>query len=142
MAAQLDEVREANRAFYRAFESFELERMEAVWAHDGLVTCAHPGWALVEGWAAVRESWATVFANTPRIRFTVDDERIDARGGLGWVVCTERIRSEDASGAVLATNVFRRGDDGLWRMVHHHGSPVPQPRAGRTAPPPKTRVVN
>src|SRR4051812_3013597 len=119
----VEAVRAANQAFYRAFESLALEWMDAVWSHAGQVTCVHPGWALADGWPAVRDSWATIFGNTADIRFTVEDEHIDVRGDLAWVVCLERIRTGGASGAILATNVFRR-EGGAWRLVHHHGSPV------------------
>jgi ketosteroid isomerase-like protein len=118
-----DEVRAANHAFYRAFESLQLERMEASWAHDGQVTCVHPGWPLAVGWAAVRATWQTIFRNTDAIRFRISDERIDVGGELAWIVCVENVGSDGSEGAVLATNVFRR-DGGRWRMVHHHGSPL------------------
>ncbi len=138
-------VRLANQAFYRAFESLELSRMDEVWAHDGLVTCVHPGWPLAEGWAAVRQSWDTIFRNTHEIRFEVTEERIDVQGDLAWVVCVERVSSGTDRGAVLATNVLRRSRDGLWRLVHHHGSPYVAPRAERErkpTPTKPTRILN
>jgi ketosteroid isomerase-like protein len=138
-----DEVRAANQQFYRAFESLELPDMEAAWAHEGPVTCVHPGWPLAEGWPAVRESWATIFGNTREIRFDITGERIEVRGELAWVVCVERISSGDDRGAILATNVLRRGPDGRWRMVHHHGSPYVAPRKERSLPPaPPKKIVN
>src|SRR5215213_4873270 len=104
-----DEVREANQQFYRAFESLVLAQMEAAWDHDGPVSCVHPGWPLAAGWPAVRESWATIFKNTAEIRFEVSDERIDVRDQLAWVVCIERVSAGQDRGAILATNVLRRG---------------------------------
>lgn len=119
-----DDVRRANRGFYAAFETLMMVRMDAVWAHDGQVTCVHPGWPVAEGWPAVRESWQTIFRNTTSIKFQITDERIDVRADLAWVLCVERLVSDDGElqGAVLATNVFRRSED-RWLMVHHHGSP-------------------
>lgn len=136
----VDEVRAANQEFYRAFEALAIDRMEAVWAHEGQVTCAHPGWPLADGWAQVRESWRTIFANTAEMKFRVEDERIDARGELAWIVCVERITSGGAEGAVLATNVFRR-EEGAWKMVHHHGSPLAA-RVERASPPPPPKVFH
>jgi ketosteroid isomerase-like protein len=138
-------VRAANQRFYRAFESLALPEMEAAWAHEGQVTCVHPGWPLAEGWTAVRESWDAIFRNTPQIRFDVSGERIEVRGDLAWVVCVERITSGNEQGAVLATNVLRRGGDGEWRLVHHHGSPYVSPRRERERelpPAPAKKVVN
>jgi ketosteroid isomerase-like protein len=124
-------VRAANQGFYRAFESLELVRMDAVWAHDGLVACVHPGWPLSSGWEAVRRSWRTIFENTEAIRFEVTDEEIEVSGDLAWVLCVEWLASEvegaRGEAAVLATNVFRRVA-GAWKLVHHHASPrVPDP---------------
>jgi len=120
-------VRAANLAFYRAFEALDLAAMERLWAQDDSVSCLHPGWPLCAGWAEVRASWATIFANTGSMRFELAGERIDVRENLAWVVCVERIRStgpggEAMVGAVIATNVFR-SDGGTWKLVHHHGSP-------------------
>jgi ketosteroid isomerase-like protein len=117
----------ANAGFYRAFEALDLDAMDAVWAHDDDVKCVHPGWPLLTGWDAVRESWRAIFANTEEMRFTIGDLHVAVRGEVGWVTCTENILS-DMGGrvgvtAILATNLFVRGADG-WRMIHHHASHV------------------
>jgi len=126
----IEEVRRANQAFYRAFESLSLDRMDETWWHDGLVVCVHPGWPLAVGWLAVRETWRTIFRNTSDISFEVTDERIDVRGELAWVVCVEHLSSRsvqgEGKGVVLATNLFRR-EEGAWRLVHHHTSPYLAP---------------
>jgi ketosteroid isomerase-like protein len=101
--------------------------MEAVWAHDQDVGCVHPGWPMLTGWSAVRESWRAIFANTEEMRFTLSDVRVGAGRDLGWVTCTENILS-DVQGrvsvtAILATNLFTRAG-GRWLMVHHHASHV------------------
>jgi ketosteroid isomerase-like protein len=131
MSADLDAVRRANQDFYQAFESLDLERMSEVWAHEGQVTCAHPGWPLAEGWIPVKLSWETIFENTAQMKFSIENVKVDVRGELAWVVCVERMASDRQAGALLATNVFRR-DAGRWLMVHHHASgfvaaPVPPP---------------
>ena len=120
-------VEQANARFYQAFETLDLARMEAVWAHGEHVKCVHPGWPLLVGWDAVRSSWATIFENTAEMRFTLSDVRASAGGDLAWVTCTENILS-DVGGrvgvtAILATNMFARAGEG-WLMVHHHASHV------------------
>jgi ketosteroid isomerase-like protein len=121
---------EANARFYRAFEALDLEAMDRVWAHDEQVKCVHPGWPLLNGWEAVRESWAAIFESTQEMRFTLSDVRAVVGGDLAWVTCTENILS-DVGGrvsvtAILATNLFAREADG-WRVVHHHASHVLAP---------------
>ena len=123
-------VAEANARFYRAFEALDIAAMDAVWAHEESVKCVHPGWPLLTGWAAVRESWRAIFENTEEMRFTIGDLRVVVHGDVGWVTCTENILSEVGGRvgvtAILATNLFARDAD-AWRMIHHHASHVLAP---------------
>jgi len=121
------EVIEANARFYRAFEALDIHEMDRVWAHGPHVKCVHPGWPLLTGWDAVRESWDTIFTNTEEMRFTLSNVSAAVGGDLAWVTCTENILSEVAGRvsvtAILATNLFER-DGGGWQMIHHHASHV------------------
>lgn len=121
------EVEAANERFYQAFEALDLGRMDAVWAHTEYVKCVHPGWPLLVGWDAVRDSWRVIFENTAEMRFTIADVSAMATGTLAWVTCTENIlqsvQGRISVTSVLATNLFERGADG-WRLVHHHASHV------------------
>ena len=112
------DVLEANARFYRAFEALDIAEMDRVWAHGDHVKCVHPGWPLLTGWEAVRESWESIFTNN--VSAVVG-------GDLAWVTCTENILSEVGGRvsvtAILATNLFER-DGGAWRLVHHHASHV------------------
>ena len=126
MSLDEEAVRAANRAFYRAFESLDLARMADVWADDDPLTCIHPNGSLAAGREAVLDTWRIIFANTEHMTFDVQAERIEVRGDLAWVVCTEVLVSSalgsTAEGAVQATNVFRR-QSGHWKVAHHHASP-------------------
>jgi ketosteroid isomerase-like protein len=123
------EVEALNRAFYRAFEAGDIERMEEIWAHGPHVRCVHPGWNILEGWAAVRQSWVLLFERSSEM--TLQLERVVVRVGerVAWVTCVERIVTDSAIGSmadeILATNIFERSDDeSSWRMVQHHASPI------------------
>ena len=121
------EIEAANSRFYRAFEQLLIDEMDAVWAHSEDVKCVHPGWPLLTGWEAVRESWESIFTNTQEMRFTLSNVSAAVGGDLAWVTCTENILS-DVGGrvsvtAILATNLFERDGPG-WRLVHHHASHV------------------
>ena len=121
------EIEEANVRFYRAFETLDLDEMERVWSNGDHVKCVHPGWALLSGWEAVRDSWKTIFQNTEEMRFTLSDVQVVATAELAWVTCTENIlaevRGRISVTSVLATNLFERGP-AEWRMIHHHASHV------------------
>lgn len=145
---ETEAVRSAHQGFYRAFETLRIDAMDAVWSHEGQVTCLHPGWPLADGWAEVRASWETIFKNSRDMRFEVVEEHIDVRGDLAWVVCVERLTSAAGAGAVQATNVLRR-EGGAWKMVHHHGATYVRPVRRSSGPPPpppptddKKRVLN
>ena len=121
------EVVEANARFYRAFETLDIAEMDRVWSHGDHVKCVHPGWPLLSGWDAVRESWARIFENTEEMRFTLSNVQAMVGGDLAWVTCTENILSETGGRlsvtAILATNLFER-DGADWRLVHHHASHI------------------
>jgi ketosteroid isomerase-like protein len=131
----------ANAALYDAFETADLDLMEAVWmdgpaAED--VICVHPGWPPLRGRAQVLRSWAMIMANTTNISFVLTDVDATVDGDVAVVTCAENILTgmpEDAGlstslaatalsgGRVAATNVFRRTGNG-WRLWVHHASPV------------------
>jgi ketosteroid isomerase-like protein len=125
------EVEAANARFYRAFEALDLDLMDAVWAHGEHVTCVHPGWPLLQGWAAVRDSWGAIFASTEEMRFTISDVRVVAAPDLAVVTCRENILSGVAGRiavtSVLATNAFEQRAGG-WRLILHHASHILAPR--------------
>lgn len=124
-----DAVRRANQEFYAAFESLDLARMEAVWAHDDFVECVQPGWDLLLGWDEVRERWARVFTNTSRVRVALSTVRVRVEGTVGWAACTVRLTTAFAEGfdeaVVQATNIFVLRE-GKWLLVVHHASVLPE----------------
>ena len=129
----------ANDAFYRAFESLEIDRMRALWLPSATIVCIHPGWNALVGWPAVMESWEQIFTGTLAMQFTLADVSVVVHGEVAWVVCVEQIDSRQADGRaqarVQATNVFQRRD-GRWWIVHHHGGPLFDRRPRQTSAPP------
>lgn len=122
------ELEAANTAFYDAFESMSLDRMEAVWAHEDAAYCIHPGGEILRGWPRVRRAWAAVFATTPYMQFIVTNLEVTEHGDVGVVSCVENVLAGEVSdhlhgGTAVATNVFVRRD-GRWRMLAHHASPM------------------
>jgi ketosteroid isomerase-like protein len=120
-----DQVLRANAAFYEAFEQRDLDAMSDIWEHSDRVTCVHPGWAILSGWAAVSASWYALFDGPQRLQFIVTGERVEVVGDLAWVTCNENLLDTGATQAVAATNVFGR-QGGAWKLLVHHGSPVVQ----------------
>lgn len=138
-------VRAANAALYDAFESADLDLMEAVWLdgpHSDAVVCVHPGWPALHGRGPVLRSWAMIMANTVYIQFVLTDVEVTVDGDVAVVTCAENILTGMpavaeplpspagptglSGGRTAATNVFRRTPGG-WRLWVHHSSPVIEP---------------
>jgi ketosteroid isomerase-like protein len=125
-------VKAANARFYKALEDYDREAMLTLWAHEPWVSCVHPGWEIRLGWRDVEESWLSIFSSSTRLKVKISDVNIRLAGECGWVTCTENLSTlaENAfvRSRVQATNVFTKME-GVWRMVHHHASPIPELRA-------------
>jgi len=125
-----EQVLEANRAFYQAFESLEIEKMEQVWLQAPHIVCIHPGWRRLSGWGPIMETWERIFESTFEMKFDLTDVEVMLRGDLAMVVVQENLTQRGYDGTtrsvVQATNVFERTGN-RWYMVLHHGSPVAAP---------------
>ncbi|MFF7204338.1 nuclear transport factor 2 family protein [Streptomyces sp. NPDC008141] len=126
-------VEEANTTFYETMERGDFEKLSGLWLEDE-ISCIHPGWPVLSGRGEVLRSYALIMANTEYIQFFLTDVKVNLAGDTALVTCTENILSggpaEDGGELgplvgqlVVATNVFRRTDEG-WRIWSHHGSPV------------------
>ena len=139
----------ANRSFYDALESGDIDLMGALWAGDDGCVCVHPAAAPIHGRAAVLRSLALIMANTSYIQFFLTDVEVTRTGDRAVVTCTENILASvpvdqvgdaagaagtapdpaggDGSGLVSARaaclNAFVRRD-GAWRLWVHHATSV------------------
>ncbi|GAA2062763.1 nuclear transport factor 2 family protein [Streptomyces albiaxialis] len=130
----IEAVEAANTALYEAVERGDVDALSELWLDDE-ISVVHPGWPVLTGRGEVLRSYALIMANTEYIQFFLTDVEISVLGDTALVSCTENILSggpaeEDGSagplvgGLVVATNVFRRTEDGDWKVWSHHGSPV------------------
>lgn len=128
---------DAETAFYEAFERADLPGMMAVWAASDDVVCIHPTGPRLQGFEAVRESWAQIFSGGAQLRVrTTEVKKFDGQNVAVRSV-VEVLTAPGQQGtpqSVLATNVYELGDNG-WRMVVHHAAPVPEPPAAADEPP-------
>lgn len=110
-------VREANEAFYAAFNERDTASMDVLWARRAPVTCVHPYGGVIEGREQVLASWFAILANPVQGKIVAGGARVTVSGDIAAVICREFV----AGTAVVATNLFVR-EDGHWRMTHHHAS--------------------
>ncbi|MGB0112588.1 MAG: nuclear transport factor 2 family protein [Ilumatobacteraceae bacterium] len=123
MQPVIEEVIQANKAFYAAHEARDLDAMRAVWEHSERATCIHPGWPILRTWPRVEESWRRILEGPGRNQFILTNEAVAVHGDIAWVTLDENLVSGQGTGTIAATNIFARAD-GIWRLVEHHGSPV------------------
>lgn len=114
----------ANKAFYAAFEARDLDAMSRLWEHSDRIVCTHPGWASLRGWGQVAASFFALFQNAQHLQFILTKESAAVVGDMAWVTVDENILQNTSATTVAALNLFVRADDGEWRMVAHHASPV------------------
>ena len=120
----------ANEAFYAAFAERDLAAMDALWAAEGPVACIHPGWPALVARVEVMASWTRILANPDAPTVSSISPRALLLGDVALVLCHEQIQTAH----LVATNVFRRGSDGAWKLVHHQAGPGPTPPRGAAAP--------
>jgi ketosteroid isomerase-like protein len=134
----ITQVKRANERFYRAFETLDITNMAAVWVQAERAKCVHPGWSLLSGWEAIRQSWEAIFANTEYMRFVITEVAVHLYGSVAWVTCMENLSDAPDTvqmARIFATNIYEQlGDE--WHIVHHHASPVmrPTPAMGEVDP--------
>lgn len=121
--AGADAVIEANQHFYDSLEGRDLASMQALWEHSDRVTCVHPGWTILRGWAAVDDSWQRILEGPGHNQFILTNVSVSIEGTMAWVVLDENLMTGGAATTVATTNVFVWTDE-RWLMVVHHGAPV------------------
>ena len=115
---------EAESAFYAALARADLDGMMAVWSEDEDIVCIHPTGQRMDGHAAIRESWRSIFESNPRFS-------VHIRSKVRWESLLISVHSvvetlflekdQTVHGPMLTTNVFIRGANG-WRLLSRHTS--------------------
>lgn len=123
--------------FYRAFNNRDLDLMEKTWEHSSEVAGIGPLADIVRGWPAILRGYGLLFRGPVRITTEFYDYTIHRSDNIFYAIGRERGQST-AGGKTTeiegrATNIFRRGEDGAWKLVHHHIS-VESPQLLATPP--------
>lgn len=117
---------EVENAFYKAFETADLEAMMHVWLDTDYVECIHPMSHRLMGIAAIRDSWREIFKNSTAITFETLETRQIKHKDLAIHVVNENMLVEGRRQVqILATNIYEKTAAAGWRMILHHASPAP-----------------
>jgi ketosteroid isomerase-like protein len=113
--------------FYRAFNERDLRLMEESWDHSPDVVAMSPRVGMARGWSTLRAGYERMFHGEDRIETEFYDYTIHLAGDLFFALGRERGHMYSGGRALevtgQATNIFRRGTDGSWKLIHHHVSP-------------------
>lgn len=121
-------------AFYKAFETANMEAMMNVWLDADYVECIHPMSHRLMGIDAIRDSWQEIFRNSAEIQFETIETRQIKHKDLAIHVVNENLRVKGKQPIqILATNIYEMTPQG-WRMILHHASPAPRRATGETPP--------
>ena len=119
---------EVNERFYRALGTRDLGLMDTVFVRDERAGCTHPGWVMLRGWEAIRQSWENVFDPEDRLAIKLHNVTVDINGDAACVTCVQELmyvkRNPVMMNVSISTNIFERTESG-WLMVIHHASPIP-----------------
>lgn len=118
--------KDAERAFYDAFQNADVDEMMKVWADEDSIICIHPMGPRLDGRAAVAQSWQQIFAGGTPMRFELGEVSCLLNGNLAVHCVYENINHGPRLGersVVLATNIYQSTEQG-WRMLMHHASPT------------------
>lgn len=123
-----EQVLKVNETFYRALGTRDLQLMDNVWVRESRAGCVHPGWIMLKGWDALRQSWENVFDPRDQLDVELSNLTVEIRGNVAWVTCVQKLiyKSRIPVGINISqsTNIFEKHDSG-WLMVLHHASPIP-----------------
>ena len=119
---------EVNERFYKALGTRDLELMDTVWIKDSQAGCVHPGWIMLQGWEAIKQSWENVFDPRDQVDIRLSGISVEIKGDVAWLTCIQELtyinRDPITMNVSQSTNIFKRHDSG-WLMVLHHASPIP-----------------
>ena len=115
-----------NQAFYNAFKSADIKKMDKVWTHNEFVSAIHPiSKDVILGWKGVRDSFEGVFKNYTGIDIKPVNQIVHVEGNVAWVLQNEDFTAMQGDKKIKlesgATNIFIK-NFGKWLMVHHQAT--------------------
>lgn len=124
------ELMEADRAFNKATAESGAEGWASFFAEDA--TMVQSGVGAIRGKEAILATMAPYFATGARLSWEPSRAEVSADGTLGYTIGEYQSETvgpdgERAIGRGLYVSVWRRGDDGGWRVVMDLGNPVDSP---------------
>lgn len=112
-------------SFYQAFNTQNLELMEANWLHSDEASMSNPLGGLKRGWNEIRNVYEKIFHGSARVFVEFYDYSIHTTEQMFIAVGRERgTLTVDSVSIELQIRTSRayRINNGRWKQLHHHGS--------------------
>ncbi len=114
----------AEKAFYSAFESRNLDAMMHVWSDKNVLSCLHPDEEHLRSKNSIRNSWKDIFElASGGLTFHLKSLSKTQDENLAAHQIEEEVRVDgEIISIMITTNIYRReGND--WRLTLHHSTP-------------------
>jgi len=120
-------------AYHAAISSLDINKMDALWAHDDHVMSIQPrDKAISLGWDAVRKTWQATFASWSELTVTQSDgPHIQIDGGVAWADGVATVNGKSKAGdqiadaATFESDVLEKHGD-AWLLVSHNAWRAPK----------------
>jgi ketosteroid isomerase-like protein len=116
---------DALASFYLAFNTRDLDLMEAVWLGGREPSMDNPIGGIRRGWEEIRLGYQKLFSGPAQVHVEFYDYSIHEYGTVAVVVGRERGWCQTPAGRmdlqIRTSRIFVR-KEGEWKQLHHHGS--------------------
>jgi hypothetical protein len=120
---------EAEDAFYDALDEGDLEGLMSVWERSEAIACLLPMQPLARGLGDVSRIWGKVLADGRKLEISIMHLSWTEMETVALHLVEEQLPPPPGHAAVplYGLNVYRKGDDGGWRLLLHYNAPTPPP---------------
>ena len=119
---------DAEDAYYDAIDERDLDGMMRVWEDSNEILCLLPMHPAQRGRTSVRQAWEPLLTGDIRLEIEIKHLSWIETGDLAIHLIEEQVQvpGQAEKQSVYATNIFRRGTEG-WYLLMHQNSPTPPP---------------
>ena len=120
---------DAEDAFYDALDEGHAEAVMGVWERSEEIACLLPMQPLARGLGAVGRVWDSLLSEGRKLEISVKHIAWNEMETLAIHLIEEQAPPLPGQPAVpvYGINIYRKGDDGGWRLLMHHNALTPPP---------------
>jgi ketosteroid isomerase-like protein len=126
-----DKVKAALDDFHAALSSLDIDKMDAIWAHDADAMLINPrDKSISVGWDAIKKNWEATFNVWSELKVTRTGGPIHVSGNIAWATGIADVVGKSKTGTAVTAPTFessvfeKRGE--RWLLVSHSAWRVPQ----------------